>query len=262
MSLNTLWRRLIRRPFVLVIIVVFAAAAGYAGFKSTNGEAQSQMSVLVVPPWYLEDATVPNPMLNLTDRTTQLASTLVVALQASDTATFVEGAGATSYSVTNLRDNLRFPEPTSVIQFDVTGPDEQSAHAGAQRLAIKAGQILTSLQIDAAVGQQTNMAKLQEIVPPQDTVSGVAKQQVRAAASFAAAALIAGLLLAWGIDAILDRRRRSGTSDLDAGSAAPEHQEQPREEAVHSREEGAHEQDTRQLVRNGHHVQESAGWSE
>jgi len=256
MSLNTLWRRLVRRPFVLVIIVLFAAAAGYTGFKSTNGEAQSQMSVLVVPPWYLEDTTAPNPMLNLTDRTTQLASTLVVALQANDTATFVEGAGATSYSVTNLRDNLRFPEPTSVIQFDVTGPDAQSAHAGALRLAVKAGQILTSLQIDAAVGQPTNMAKLQEIVPPQETVSAVAKQQIRAAASFAAATLIAGLLLAWGVEAILDRRRRSSTSDLDGKDAASGRHEESAH--PHERIDRPLEEESRPLVRNGHYVQESA----
>lgn len=256
MSLNTLWRRLIRRPFVLVIIALFAATAGYAGFKSTNGEAQSQMSVLVVPPWYLEDTTAPNPMLNLTDRTTQLASTLVVALQGNDTATFVEGAGATSYSVTNLRDNLRFPEPSSVIQFDVTGPDAASAHAGAQRLAIKAGQILTSLQINAAVGQQTNMAKLQEIVPAQETVSAVAKQQIRAAASFGAATLIAGLLLAWGIEAIFDRRRRSGTGNLDDKGAAPGRHE----ENAHALERIDHpiEEESRPLVRNGHYVPESA----
>jgi capsular polysaccharide biosynthesis protein len=250
MSLTTLWRRLIRRPFVLVIIVAFAAAAGYAGFKSTNGEAQSQMSVLVVPPWYLEDQSVPNPMLNLTDRTTQLASTLVVALQSQDAAAFVAGAGATGYSVTNLRDNLRFPEPTSVIQFDVTGPDEQSAHAGAERLSVKAGQILTALQIDAAVGQQTNMAKLQEIVPPQDTASGVGKQQIRGAAIYGGAALLAGLLISWGVETLLDRRRRSSTSDLD--KAAP----------AQARQDQLLQADVRSLVRNGHAPQEPASWSE
>lgn len=250
MSLSTLWRRLVRRPFVLVIIVVFAASAGYVGFKSTNGEAQSQMSVLVVPPWYLEDQTVPNPMLNLTDRTTQLASTLVVALQSSDTAAFVEGAGATAYSVTNLRDNLRFPEPTSVIQFDVTGPDEQAAHAGAERLSVKAGQLLTSLQIDAAVGQPTNMAKLQEIVPPQDTTSGVGKAQIRAAAIFAAAALLAGLLLSWAVETLIDRRRRSRANDLVVPSVEEELPERRNGQGAHA------------MARNGHALQQSAGWSE
>ena len=250
MSLSTLWRRLVRRPFVLVIIVVLAASAGYVGFKNTNGEAQSQMSVLVVPPWYLEDQTVPNPMLNLTDRTTQLASTLVVALQSSDTAAFVEGAGATAYSVTNLRDNLRFPEPTSVIQFDVTGPDEQSAHAGAERLSVKAGQLLTSLQIDAAVGQPTNMAKLQEIVPPQDTSSGVGKAQIRAAAIFAAAALLAGLLLSWAAETLIDRRRRSRTNDFVVPSVENELPERRNGQGAHA------------MARNGHALQHSAGWSE
>ena len=252
MSLSTLWRRLVRRPFVLVIIVVIAASAGYVGFKSTNGEAQSQMSVLVVPPWYLEDQSVPNPMLNLTDRTTQLASTLVVALQSADTAAFVEGAGATGYSVTNLRDNLRFPEPTSVIQFDVTGPDERSAHAGAERLSVKAGQLLTSLQIDAAVGQQTNMAKLQEIVPPQDTTSGVGKAQIRAAAIFAAAALLAGLLVSWTVETLIDRRRRrrSGPSDFATSSVGEELPDRRIAQGAHA------------LPRNGHALQKSAGWSE
>lgn len=225
MSLDTLWRRLVRRRIILALVVVCAALAGYFGYHSASGEAQSEVSMLVVPPWYLEDEKMPNPMLNLTERTTQLASTLVVALQGRDTAAFVDGAGATGYTVTNLRDNLRFPEPTSVIQVVVTGPDQQTAHAGAERLVVKAGQVLTAMQIEAAVGQPTDMAKLQVVVPPEETVSALGKQQVRAAAAFAAAVLLAGILLCLAIDVVLERRRarrRRGVAGPADGDAATE----------------------------------------
>ena len=95
MSVNMLWRRLIRRPFVLMIILVFAALAAYTGWNSTDSEAESRMAVLVVPPWYLESELYPNPVLNLTDRTTQLASALVVVIQRYDVRAFVAESGAT-----------------------------------------------------------------------------------------------------------------------------------------------------------------------
>src|SRR3982074_3986209 len=101
MSLSMLWRRRMRRPFVLMIIVVFSALAAWAGWNRADGEAQSRTAVLVVPPWYVEDVTVPSPVLNLTDRTTQLASALVVAIQTDDTAAFVAEAGATGSAIHN-----------------------------------------------------------------------------------------------------------------------------------------------------------------
>ena len=170
MSLSMLWRRLMRRPFVLMIIVVFAALAAWAGWNRTDGEAQSRTAVLVVPPWYVEDVTVPSPVLNLTDRTTQLASALVVAIQTDDTAAFVAEAGATGYAISNISDTLRNPAPSSVIQFVVTGPDGVTAHAGAARLIEKSRQVLTVMQLEASIGTQTNMAQLQVIVPPQETM--------------------------------------------------------------------------------------------
>jgi hypothetical protein len=227
MRLNMLWARLIRRRLILVIIVVFAAIAGYAGWYSTHGEAQSHTSVLVVPPTNLADASAPNPVLNLTDRTTALASALVVALHTDQTANYVAAGGATAYTATNIRDNLRSPEPGSLIQFEATGPDESTAHAGAQRLIDQTTQILTKMQIDAAVGQQTDMAHLQVIVPPEETMSIIAKQRIRAAAAFAVATFLAGVLLYGGVDAILDRRRSrardlAGTDSLGRGDEAPE----------------------------------------
>jgi hypothetical protein len=193
----------------LVIIVIFAGVAAYMGWSSTNGEAQSQASVLVVPPWYLESETVPNPVLNLTDRTTQLASTLVIAVQTSETAAYIADVGATGYTASNIGDNLRFPEPTSVIQFVVKGPTQQAAHAGAQRLIDKTRQILTAMQVEAAVGTDTNMAKLQVIVPPQETMSLVGKQQIRAAAVFGLATFFTGVLLYWAVESLIERRARS-----------------------------------------------------
>jgi hypothetical protein len=207
MSLNMLWRRLIRRPFVLMIILVFAALAGFAGWNSADNEAESRMALLVVPPWHLEDENFPNPVLNLTDRTTQLASALVIMVQSNDAQAFVAESGATGYTVSNIGENLRNPVPTSVIHFVVTGPDATTAHAGAERLIVKLRQILQRMQFEAAVGNETTMANLQVIVPPQETTL-VGKQQIRAAALFGLATFFTCILLYWGIESMLDRRSR------------------------------------------------------
>ena len=221
MSLTALWHRLIMPPLVLAMLIVFAGLAGFVGWNSTHGEAQSHTAILAVPPWYLEDVSAPNPVLNLTERTTALASALVVALKSDDTAKYVAAGGATGYTATNIRDNLRFPEPTSVISFDVTGPDISTAHAGAQRLIDQTTQILTRIQTNAAVGQTTNQAKLQVIVAPQETMSLVAKQQIRAAVVFALATFLAGVLLCWGVDAILDWRGRSRAREMGSVRSRP-----------------------------------------
>jgi capsular polysaccharide biosynthesis protein len=205
---------MIRRPLILAIIIIFAAGAGWVGWNSTNGEAQSRTSVLVVPPWYLESESAPNPVLNLTDRTTQLASALVIAMQTNDTATFVADTGATGYTASNIGDNLRYPEPTSVIQFVVTGPDQAAAHAGAQRLIDKSRQVLTAMQVEAAIGTETNTAKLQVIVPPEETMSLVGKQKIRAATVFGLAAFLACLLVYWAVESGLDRRSRKRASRI------------------------------------------------
>src|SRR3954462_14445190 len=106
MDLRTLWRRLIKRPLVLVIILVLSALAGYAGWSATEGEAESKGAIVVVPPWFVESEVFPNPVLNLTERTTNLASALVIALQRRDVGSFVLAEGATDYSMSNLGDNL------------------------------------------------------------------------------------------------------------------------------------------------------------
>lgn len=235
MSLNMLWRRLIRRPFVLMIVLVFAALAAYAGWNSTNGEVESRTALLVVPPWYLESETYPNPVLNLTDRTTALASAIVKAVQSNDVRAFVAEAGATDYTVSNLGDNLRDPEATAVILFAVKGPDQKTAHAGAERLIVKSRQILVAMHLEAAVGNKTNMAKLQVIVPPEETMPIVGKGQIKAAALFGVTVFFTGILLFWGIESILDRRSRS----RDRGSEYP--LEQREDESLDSATTDSHD---------------------
>ena len=71
---------------------------------------------------------------------------MVIAVQTNDVRAFVAESGATGYTVSNLGDNLRDPRPSAVIQFAVTGPDQQTAHAGAERLIVKSRQILKEMQ--------------------------------------------------------------------------------------------------------------------
>jgi hypothetical protein len=208
MSLNTLWRRLIRRPFVLMVILAVTALATYAGWSSTDSQAEFRTAVLVIPPWSFESELFPNPVLNLGERTTALASAITTAVQTNDVMKFVAESGATGYKVSNLGDNLRDPRPSAVIQFVVTGPNQQAARDGADRLIVRSRQILVDMQHQSGVGDPQAMAKLHVIVQPQEIMSAPTRR-VRAAAVFGVAVFITAILLFWGIESILGRRSRS-----------------------------------------------------
>jgi len=204
-------RRLIQRPILLVlvlVVLVLAGLAGYAGWVRAGGQAESRSSVVVVPPWSVEDANFPNPMLNLGDRATGLASALVVAIQErSDVADSVRDTGATSYDVTNIGSDVRDPSRSAVISITVTGPTPEAAHAGAQRIIDRSRIVLKEMQEQAGTGNGPYMATLQVISQPQETTT-FALRQVRSAAALAAAVLIGGILIFWVIESI-DRRTRS-----------------------------------------------------
>jgi hypothetical protein len=203
-----------------MIILILAGLAAYAGWVSAPKEVESRASVLVVPPWSFESAIFPNPMLNLADRTTALATTMVAAVQTSDVRENIMEAGATDFQVTNLApDSLRDPTRSSVLQIVVKGPNEQAAHAGAGRVIDQSRLILKRMQEDAGVGESPYWANLQVIVPPEETTSA-GTRQVRGAAAFGAAVFIIGALLVWTVESILERRSRSrsGSRSRDGGS--------------------------------------------
>jgi len=164
---------------------------------------------LVVPPWSFETEIFPNPMLNLGDRTTQLATTMLTAIEASDVRQYVMETGATDYQVTNLApDSLREPTRSAVLQIVVKGPNQKAAHDGAGRVIDQARHKLAKMQENAGVGKSPYWANLQVIVPPEETVSA-GTRQIRGAAAFGAAVFLAGALLFWTIESIRDRRSRS-----------------------------------------------------
>ena len=208
MVLNRLWRRITQRPLVTALILVAAVAAGIAGWVSAGGQAQSSAAVVVVPPWSVEDENFKNPMLNLGDRATALATTLVVAIQRSDVENAVLQAGATSYQVSNVATDVRDPTRTAVILITAIGPNARLAHNGAVEIINSANAILKQMQEDAGTGDPPYMAKLQVISQPQETTTFAARQ-VRSAAALALAALIACMVIAWAVERILERRLRS-----------------------------------------------------
>jgi hypothetical protein len=216
MSLNQLWRRLIRRPIVLTIMIVLAALGVFVGWTSVDPEAESTAAVLVVPPWTSESEMFPNPLLNLGDRATALATTLVAAIQTSDVKRATAEAGATDYQVSNLApESLRDPIRSAVIEFVVKGPNPEAAHSGAESLIVQSRAVLRQMQLDAKVGPDYQVY-LQVIKPPQQTTT-VGSRQIRAAAAFGAAVFITGMLLSWAVEWLIDRRsrlrdRRSGDS--------------------------------------------------
>jgi hypothetical protein len=211
MNLNVLWRRLIKRPLVsvlMLILLILAGLAGYAGWALAGGQAESRSVVVVVPPWSVEDENFPNPMLNLTERATALASALVVAIQRSDVEASVVEAGATSYQASNIGSDVRDPTRSAIIFLTVTGPNEEAAHAGAERIIDGSRAVLKQMQEEAGTGNAPRMATLQVISQPQETTT-FALRQIRSAAALAAAVLIGGILILWAVDSIIDRRSRS-----------------------------------------------------
>ncbi|MGB3482219.1 MAG: hypothetical protein WBB07_08380 [Mycobacterium sp.] len=206
------WRRLIRQPLVLVlllVILVMAGLAGHSGWVRAGGQVESRSAVVIVPPWSLEDERFPNPMLNLGERATGLASALVVALQQrSDVADSVLGTGASSYELTNIGSDVRDPSRSAIIFITVTGPNEGAAHAGAATIIDQSRAVLKDMQEQAGTGASTYMASLQVISQPQETTT-FALRQVRSAAALAAAVLIAGILLLWAVESMLERRARA-----------------------------------------------------
>jgi hypothetical protein len=209
MSLNQLWRRLVRRPVVLMIILVLAGLAAYVGWTSADTQAESRAAVLVVPPWSFASEDFPNPLVNLTDRATQLATTMLTAVQTSEVKLNVMETGATDYQVSNLApDSLRDPTRTAVIQIVVKGPNRRAAHEGAVHVIDQSRLLLLVMQQKAGVGDPNKQAQLQVIVPPEEKMSA-GTRQIRGAAAFGVAVFIAGALLFWAIESMLGRRSSS-----------------------------------------------------
>ena len=152
MNPNMLVRRLMQRPFVCLLIVILAALGGYAGWVGAKGGAESRSAVVVVPPWSFIDEYFKNPMLNLTDRATALATALVVAIQRGDVQGAVVNAGATSYDASNLSTDARDPTRSAVIFLTVTGPNKEAAHAGALSVIDGTRGVLKGMQEDAGTG--------------------------------------------------------------------------------------------------------------
>lgn len=221
-SLDQLLRRLVRRPVICALIAAFALTAGYIGWTQAHGEAESQANVIVVPPWSFEDENFPNPMLNLTDRATALANVVVAAMKSSNVATAVAQTGATSYAVTNLApDSLRAPTLSAMIQLSVKGPSEVEAHNGAQVLISKARDAMVAMQLQVGVGDPAYQAKLQVVTEPEESME-MAPRKIRFAAVAGIAALIMGMLAAFGYEAIVDRRARRRGVHRGGAEARPE----------------------------------------
>jgi hypothetical protein len=208
MNFTVLRQRLTRRPLITGLILILSVLAGYAGWISAGSQAESHAAIVVVPPWSLEDENFKNPMLNLGDRATALASALVVAIQRDDVEASVRDAGATSYQASNMGTDVRDPSRSAVILLSAIGPDERTAHNGVVRVINKSGDILRQMQNDAGVGDAPYMATLNVISQPTETTTFAARQ-LRSAAAFAVAALLVGLLILFAIESMVDRRARS-----------------------------------------------------
>lgn len=219
MSLDQLWRRLVRRPGVLALILVIASIFAALGWTTAQTETISTANILVSPPWKLDNENIPNPMLNLGDRATSLANVLALALQSDEVVQFAKDGGAQSYTVSNLapdsvRDPVRFP----VLQLSVTGKTEDAARTGALRLIDRAGTLLKDMQLKGGVDEPRLMATIQVITPPEQHNAG-GSRQVRAAASWGIAGLLAGILLFFAYESAKDRREHK-SEETDEGTAS------------------------------------------
>jgi hypothetical protein len=199
---------MMRRPLLPVLILIAAALAGYVGWTTAGGQAESQSAVVVVPPWSLEDVNFKNPMLNLGDRATALAGALVVAISRSDVEEPVRGAGAISYEVSNMTTDSRDPSRSAVIFLTVIGPDENAARAGSDALIDRSRAVLKEMQEQSGTGDAPLMATLQVISQPEERTT-FSSRQLRSAGSLSAAVLVAGLSIFWAVESLIERRSRT-----------------------------------------------------
>jgi hypothetical protein len=216
MNLDVL-RGLLRRPLVLVLLLVLLTLsgwAGYVGWNSAGGQAESHATFVVVPPWSVEDENFPNPMLNLGERATGLASALVVAIQQrSDVGASILQTGATGYDLTNISSDVRDASRSPIISVNVTGPDEATAHAGSQAILDRSQNVLKEMQEQSGTGDPRLLATLQVISDPQETTT-FALRQVRSAAALGAAVLLGGILILWAIESMIARRSRPTEQEI------------------------------------------------
>ncbi|MUM22896.1 hypothetical protein FZI91_14435 [Mycobacterium sp. CBMA271] len=210
MNVNDLVKRILNRRIALVILALSVCGAGAYGYTQGVTVRTSTASAVVVPPPTFSangDTLGANPMLNLSPEKAQLAGILATSLFSQPTQTAVAAvAPGVDYKVSNtieLGPNNQLPSPQ--LSIEVLCSATSDCQAGAAALLDIARDNLVKLQVGASVAPE-NWASLTILQDPTAPVV-TSTSSMKSAGSMAVGALLAGIIVMLGYDALAVRRR-------------------------------------------------------
>jgi hypothetical protein len=227
-------RSLGRRPIALALLAIVAAAAGYIGLSSTASVYQSTAVAVVIPPGSGSPDAGLNPLVNLNNDMAQLAAVVATAIQGEGgQRAALEAGGTGNFTVTTTYgDASLYAQLTSQLVIVADGPDPDSARQAAAAVVEYARSCLNKIQLDSAVPVVNNALLIPSVEP--STAVKMPTSAVRAAATYALGAVLAGLVVLLLIDTAREwiqrwRRNRSpsGTATDAANEAAADAHAQP-----------------------------------
>jgi hypothetical protein len=195
MDVAQFFRRLVRRPVGLIVVILLAVGAGYYGWSSTTVQYTSTGAVLVIPPGAGNPNATVNPFVNLDNNMAQLAVVLQTSAGSDDAHRAVQAAsGSSNYTMTTVAGNeSTFAQMTPQIVMQVTASTPDNAKAGANALIKYMGTHLQAIQSHAGV-QNGQFADLQTPTAPGLGVPA-GGSRMRSAIGYAGGVLIAGIIV-------------------------------------------------------------------
>ncbi|CDP85533.1 MULTISPECIES: hypothetical protein [Mycolicibacterium] len=207
---------------MLTLLAILAAIAGYIGFSSTSSVYQSTAVAVVIPPGSGSPDAGLNPLVNLNNDMAQLAAVVATAIQGDDGHRAAADAGGTGNFTVNTTygDAALYAQLTSQLVVTADGPDADSARRAASAVIEYARTCLNKIQLDSAVPVVNNALLIPSVEPSE--AAKMPTSGVRAAATYALGALLAGLVVLLLVDVARDlaQRRPSGRKTSDSSATA------------------------------------------
>ncbi|GAB3133828.1 hypothetical protein GCM10027289_24370 [Tsukamurella serpentis] len=218
MNVLEFFRWALRKPVIIVIVLVCALLGAVQGYRSTTSTFETAGAVVVIPPGAGNTDAGLNPFVNLSQGTAQIANILATGAQSDQAREAVAKTGASAeYVITSMAGEGSVAQLSSQITFVVSGPDQWKSKAGAIALIDHMRAQLRSMQQDAGVVDGT-MADLRVPTEPSPGTE-VGGNPLRAAVGLAMGAALLALLLCLVVTAVLESRRRRTEGAERSGSS-------------------------------------------
>ncbi|CAM2995047.1 hypothetical protein [Skermania piniformis] len=211
MNVGDFIRGLTRRPIALVVIAGLAIAAGVFGWTSAKVNYQTKATFYLIPPGAGSPVATDNPFIHLDNNMAHL-TVIAVSIGESDPARkLVTDQGASpTYTFVHLAGDGSAQQLSSQASVTITATDPGASQRATTALLDYISAELERQQVEAGVARPF-AARLRIAVTP-EAGSPAPTSPVRSAAMFAAATVIAGVLVLLLIEAALSvLRQRSNT---------------------------------------------------